>query len=327
MDVQVILTYGGFFVGLIGVFLSIYFFRKNIEKREPKILFKTFREIEKLSPIDDSNIQVLYKTKNVDRVFTSYLWIWNKGKKAINKSDIPPQSTIFIKLKDKEYNPIILDYRLLKTSREEININLKIEGDNKLSFSFDFLDFNDGAVIEIQHTGSYETNIETEGVILGVPKGFSINNWQTSISPSIFDTFRKIILMGRNEKPTRMFVKKSFRQRILFFCSYLLMLGFIAGFLIFFNYDTNSTKSINLSSEKLSEILNAEIPKLSDQNIQSIFTNAINNSMKSKTAILIVMTVYMGVVVLMVLMLIWFENRRPVPKSLLFERDIDKKNN
>jgi hypothetical protein len=320
MDIRDLANYGGFVIGVIGIILSVYLYQKALEKKEPRCFYRTYREIEKLSSSGDSNIQILYKSKDVDRVFTSYLWLWNKGKKAINQSDIPPQSNISIVLNDKEHHSRILDYRILKASRDEINFRVTSVNDNKFSFAFDFLDYNDGAVIEIQHTGSYDTEIGTEGIILGAPKGIAVISRK---SPnSVLDFYRKIFFRERVVRPTKLFVHKSFRQKFMSILSYLIMFGLLVGFLVWLNYSINTTtrSMVSITSDKLEEILVSELPQLPDQGIQNIIKKVTERS-TSDEVFTYLLPAYMVIFTLMFGAMIWSEFSSPIPKSLYFKDD------
>lgn len=293
---------------------------KGLEKKEPRYFYRTYREIEKLSPEDDSNIQILYKSKNVDRVFTSYLWLWNKGKKAINASDIPPQSNLLLRLKDKQHNPNILDYRILKTSRDEVNFRITSASKNEFSVAFDFLDYNDGAVMEIQHTGSYDTEIETDGIILGVPDGIVVASRPSS--NSFLGSYRRMLSRDRERRPTRLFIHKSFRQRFIAVLFYIVMFILVVGFMGFAAYSFTTSPTVNIKVDNLKELLVREAPQLTTQNIQNIIASATERSVTEKVLIyaslayLVLFTCLIGVMA-------WQEFRVPVPKSLYFKDDIE----
>jgi hypothetical protein len=87
-------NYGGLFFGLFGILLSIYLYKKGIETKEPKCYYKTKRNISKLSGGKNSKIKIYYGNNEVSRIFTTYIWIWNNGRKPISKSDIPEHSTM-----------------------------------------------------------------------------------------------------------------------------------------------------------------------------------------------------------------------------------------
>jgi hypothetical protein len=167
------LTFLNYAIGIIGVFGTIYAYVKTHEAKEPRCCYRTYRNITRLSPGDNTNIKLLYKTEEVDRVFTTYFWFWNGGKKPISKSDIPANTNIRLVLTDRVHNVRVLDCNIVKISRDAINFNVSKVDDNSITLSFDFLDYKDGATIEIQHSGGFDTKFEINGIILGAPSGVS----------------------------------------------------------------------------------------------------------------------------------------------------------
>jgi hypothetical protein len=162
--------------GLLGTIFGFYSYYKGREQQKPRCHYTTHRDILKLSVEGASNIRIYYKDQEVHRVFTTYIWIWNAGKRPIKDSDIPTQSPIILTLADKFFPLKLLDFRVIKQSRDAINFQVLRNDDASLKILFSFFDQNDGAVIEIQHTGSLKTEVIIEGIILGVVEGFKITS-------------------------------------------------------------------------------------------------------------------------------------------------------
>ena len=174
MDLSLITNYIGVAFGIISVGLSVYLYRKSKESKDPLLHYRTYRDIIKLSSTDNPNIRIHYKSEEVDRVFTTYVWFWNAGKRPINRADIPPQAGLRLQLTDPSQKLAILDYRIIRPSRDAVNFTVSRVDDTSLALQFDFLDYQDGVVIEIQHTGSYRTTVTLEGIVLGAPEGVKI---------------------------------------------------------------------------------------------------------------------------------------------------------
>jgi hypothetical protein len=220
MDWQTILNISGFIFGAVGIILTIYFYFKSKESKEPVFFYLTFQDIKKLNE-ENSKIKVVYDNEEVEQVFTTYLWIWNQGRRPIKSTDIPDQQPISIKLLDSNKNAKILDWQLLKVSRDEINFGFVGGDKGSLGLGFDFLDYKDGAAIEIQHTGNAESKFSVDGVILGCPEGIG------RIKARVEFNFLGIYIHASNyESGNRRFTKpKSFEK-------YLLLIFTIPTFLL-----------------------------------------------------------------------------------------------
>ena len=78
-------------VVIIGIIVSIvwpwYSYLKTVERKDPRCRYRTYKDIVKLSPEGESKIKIYYGSEEVDRVFTTYAWFWNAGKKAMKAED------------------------------------------------------------------------------------------------------------------------------------------------------------------------------------------------------------------------------------------------
>lgn len=191
----------GIVLSLVSVVLTVYYYLKSKEAKEPCCYYRTFQDIVKLSPKSSPDIRVYFKGDEVERVFTTYVWFWNKGKRAIKSDAIPENSLLLLKLSDPAHDIQILDLKVMKRSRDPINFDAQKYDSDLIHLTFDFLDRKDGAVIEVQHTGSYETQITVEGIILESSdiqifenNHYTVNGVQKirksrSFKKRVFDTF------------------------------------------------------------------------------------------------------------------------------------------
>lgn len=304
MSLTNILNYSGLLLGIFGLILSIYLFIKGREAKEPKCFYTTRRNISKLSNHIDSKIRLFYAETEVSRVFTTRIWLWNDGKKPISKSDIQSKSSILISLNDSNHPPKILDYEIVKVSRPEINFTAISLEEMSLSIHFDFLDKNDGALLEIQHTGSVETFLTAQCVILGVPEGLKPIN---SKSQTFF--FRTL---QRIDKFLTGTLKKPFGEILFFLACALLLLGISTAA----HYDLKNNPRIYVSTETLNMILRSNLSGDKEENIKNIIDDTVSKSGKSKE--MTVMLNYSLAIfsLLFMLLILWRKNVLPYPKNI-----------
>lgn len=172
-----VINYGGLVVGivlaLLGIVVSIYTYRVSKETKEPRFYYSTHREVEKISA-PNSRIHVFFDSAEVERVYTTYVWFWNEGKKPILASDVPAQDPLGLKFVNDDGPVTILGCRLVKRSSSAINPRVNTLDKGELSVKFEFLDYRDGFLLEVQHTGDFSTTVHFEGVILGSAKRHKI---------------------------------------------------------------------------------------------------------------------------------------------------------
>ena len=114
-----------------------------------------------------SEVEVQYRGTPVPRIISSTVWIWNAGKKTLSGADIVAHDPLQLR-----FDGEILDVRIKKVSREVLRITAATseEARSAVCFDFEFLDPDDGGVVEVLHTGSTKAP-ECTGTIIGLPRG------------------------------------------------------------------------------------------------------------------------------------------------------------
>lgn len=322
MSLETIINYALGIAGiLIGVVVSFYTYFKSKESKEPCIYFQTFRDIDKIEGgEDEENIKVFYKSEEVDKVYTTYIWFWNKGKRPIHKGDIPAKSELKLSLVNEKNDLQILDYKIIKSSRDPINPSLQRIDNSRLKLDFEFLDFMDGWVMEVQHTGGQDVQVKFDGVILGNVDG-------AKVLPTVF--------IEEEKNPKR--VKG--RNKKLFFTLYYLILIIICSvsiwsyyrfYNLFFSND-NDTSSFILSPNyiKPEELSQITIVPLSGDTIFNYSREiVIQIVIKPRTPTFLFQLLLFLAFVLFPLVAPIFISKKlflPVPRSLYFDLKKPKK--
>ena len=185
MDILGIIGMVGGVIGVVGIVYTIYYGRRS--QRKKLLVYEISRPIalaQAFSPEDDYKLSVLFQRKGsteekIESVFTTFLKFANLGKEPIRGSDIAPASPAKVSIKDTR----TLDIQVAGITRKVNNVYLKnqVIKDEQASADvhFDFLDYQDGALIKILSVGN-KGNISLTGDIIGMPEG--INNVE-DISP------------------------------------------------------------------------------------------------------------------------------------------------
>lgn len=182
-------NYAGLVLGAFSILATIYFALKYAERKEPRFYSVNESKI-RISEDADEHIQITYKTQRVTRVSSTLIWFWNAGKRPIRREDVPTGQSLLVRLSEPDTDIEILDVAIRKASRDAINFAAAKYDSSNVKLDFDFLDFNDGAAIEIQHTGSRSTNVTVSGVILGASKGIRMVS-RASLMPWLPVRFRR----------------------------------------------------------------------------------------------------------------------------------------
>jgi hypothetical protein len=134
------------------------------------------------------DVEILYRGKHVDRLTRSDIIFWNSGKQTLYGSDIVADDAVRCELSP---DALALEVRIIKCTRDANKFTARIDDNsqNRVILSFDYLDPQDGAVIELLHTDSVRDPC-VKGTIRGVPKGMSDRGRLTFESPIDRTTLR-----------------------------------------------------------------------------------------------------------------------------------------
>ncbi len=155
-----------FITGVITILAYIWGIRNKKVKR-PKVLTKSINIL--TNNVDKiEGLKISYLDEEIPNVTITKVIIWNEGKETIDGSDIAPKDPLVIKaLNDVR----ILNHNIIYVKNESNAIRLTKTINNKeLKIDFDYLDYEEGVIIQILHTGDSTNAIDVEGSIKGFGK-------------------------------------------------------------------------------------------------------------------------------------------------------------
>lgn len=129
-------------------------------------IFNTFQETK------NWKLKVLYSDKIIQNLVVTKFTIWNSGNETINREDIVKDKPLQITCSS--VKSIILDFKIIAQIEETNNINISVQENNNLSLDFDYIDKNEGCILQILHTGSPD-DIEFNGKVKGCEKIQNLN--------------------------------------------------------------------------------------------------------------------------------------------------------
>ena len=157
--------YIGWGIGALGVILTTYFYFKTKKRKDPVYICKTTRLIQSnINQID--LLEVFYNSQKLNALSITKVVFWNAGRETISKSDIATKDRLRITI-DEQYE--ILSCDVLTQTMKANDFVAQIADDKKsILISFDYINYEDGAVFKIRHTGSSSSNLRVEGQIKSV---------------------------------------------------------------------------------------------------------------------------------------------------------------
>ena len=152
-------------LGVLGILLSVYFYRKSKKNKAPTYIVRTINLMTKKVK-NISTLQVLYSGENVGNLSVTKVALWNAGKETVDQSDVAKISPMKIGI-NPEYK--ILDASILFQKNKSNNFRIELSTDRKYIFiHFDYFDYQEGIVVQIFHTGNESKDVFISGSLKSV---------------------------------------------------------------------------------------------------------------------------------------------------------------
>jgi hypothetical protein len=183
---------GGYATGILGLYLRIKSAIKSARKRKiPSYKVNSINVISGNHLMD--NLQVTFKDAEIKSLTVSKVAIWNSGRETINASDIPEADPIHISpnLSDDAINQIyqneIYNVEILSVTNHVNNIQVQPNTlVNGYAITFDYLDFKEGVLLKIIHSGKSSKDIFVGGTVKGFGKIVNQNSYMGNITEGFF---------------------------------------------------------------------------------------------------------------------------------------------
>lgn len=146
-------------VSVVALLVGVITYARPRQGRRPVWLVTGNRVVD---ATQSPKLQLFYEGRQVDRVSRSLLFFLNRGFETISGDDVVPTDPIQVAVEGE-----ILDVSILRLTRPATNFEATKASDDGIHLAFDHLDRNDGAAIEILHTGPSPLGIRVEGSIRG----------------------------------------------------------------------------------------------------------------------------------------------------------------
>lgn len=156
-----------FFIAVFGSICTVVFFIKGKKIKNPKYLITTNNLVrDGIKDID--SVQIAYKGNNINNLSVSRVVFWNAGKDTIQKYDVPKGFPLKVTIKD-GYQ--ILDAKIIYQKNKANAIKTYLQKDkNEVIITFDYMDYEDGFILQLFHTANSSEDILLKGSIKTVRK-------------------------------------------------------------------------------------------------------------------------------------------------------------
>jgi hypothetical protein len=175
MSIDTILGIVGLVLAVIGLLTGYIFYRKGIKTKELCYDEKAVNLINGYST-QFEDLKIKFKEKDIENLSVSKILFWNNGSETIDKTDTLEDFPITI-CANTEKGLEILDAKVLETNNIASNFSaVVLNGGRYVVLSFEYLDSQDGAIIQIIHTGA---GAISDLFLIGRIKGAKKVSWKT----------------------------------------------------------------------------------------------------------------------------------------------------
>lgn len=176
MSIDTTLGIIGAILGILGIVTGYLFYKLSIRAKEPCWVVKSNNLIENnVSQL--SGLDILFKGEKVNSITVSKFIFWNKGAEAINREDIVKADPLRLEGKG---NAVILDAIILETTNKSNQFNLSVDRTNNIVLmDFEYLNKQNGVLLQVVHTGTDRFAISVEGSLKGVDQILELKETDT----------------------------------------------------------------------------------------------------------------------------------------------------
>lgn len=149
--------------------------------------------------INIPDLKIEYKGQPTKNFSITNIALWNAGSKSIRAEDIASTNKIRISAKK---GVRIFDAVILKRNMEENKFEINFDSSaNTVEISFEYLDRNNGAAIQVSHSGTSSNDIEILGTFITHGKIISFENeTKKAIINTLESPAKNFLLTGDDKK-------------------------------------------------------------------------------------------------------------------------------
>ena len=189
-------------LGFLSVFI-VYF--KTKKARRPCYAVSSYNIFtDVVSEVE--SLEVSYAGKQVGSLTSTKVLFWNKGRETIRKDDLAPSDTLKL---ETEGEVRILDAKILhqKNPANRFHVPTPLHT-SMLPLAFDFVDRDEGVVIQLLHTGRSSMDIRLTGTVMGAGSPIRKRVYPRSVPDFLVNTKRPFLYGALSElsAPLLMFV-------------------------------------------------------------------------------------------------------------------------
>lgn len=209
-------------LALMGIILSFVFYYKSIKHKNFSYNLRNFIIIRNKIAVTPE-LEIFYKKNLIQSLMLTKISFWCSGNLVIDKSDIAEVDPIGIEFSNEIS---VFDVKIEYQNSFSNNFSVEFIKEKKfIKISFDYMQKNDGVILNIYHNGTSSTHFKVRGSIKGVKRLLNFQDEDgNSKSPVLNGLFKFIDSVFPNRRKKNIIIQ-------FLFAFILLPFGFLAAFI------------------------------------------------------------------------------------------------
>lgn len=156
-------------LAILALVLMVLFYFRSLRVRRPFFDIRSsnvFQDLlEKHESLQDEPLRVLYASHPIRNLTSTKFAFWNGGRETIRREDVAEAAPLLVRMRD---GCRILKAHIISVNNEANRFSVEVSPDwTELKIRFDFLDKNDGFVLQMLHSGKSGRDMTFEGMVIG----------------------------------------------------------------------------------------------------------------------------------------------------------------
>lgn len=151
-------------IAVLSVALAVIFYVKGKKAKRPCYAMRSINLVRDLVGKVEA-LEMFYSGQRIENLTVTKIAFWNGGRETIYRQDIASAEPLIIQAKE---GCKILDAKIIyeKNPANQFSINI-CGSQSTVELQFDYLDKDEGVIIQVIHTGKSSKDIEITGIIKG----------------------------------------------------------------------------------------------------------------------------------------------------------------
>jgi hypothetical protein len=154
---------GELVIGVTGIVLATFFYYRGRKGKKPRYEITSYNIIRDFEA-ESFPLEILYSGQRVENVTVSKVAFWNAGEETLNEADVASADPLTFQVTS---GCKILDAKIISTKNESNKMGLEKLGESCYRLKFEFMDKDEGAVVQLVHTGKSSDDVCVCGTIKG----------------------------------------------------------------------------------------------------------------------------------------------------------------